>query len=141
LLDGRYQRSSESDDNVSESSWTDTGDIAEQLADEDDPVRKHLDDEILTGVLKKHPRYHHPRRSGKQIRYHAQHFSPSTARSGLRHTGAVSKDAIHIPEPAPRRVSWAERSIAGIMTGGTSSIHGLTGKPLLFVAWELYFPP
>ncbi|KAK1772356.1 hypothetical protein QBC33DRAFT_574975 [Phialemonium atrogriseum] len=125
-----HTRSSYSEDD-SESSWTDTGDIAEQLADEEDPLRKRLndtlDDEILAGVLRRHPRQQ--RRSTKRVQYQKQ--SPSRSRSPYN-TGVVSKEAIEIPEPAPRRITRAERILAAIMTGGTSSIHGLTGKPLIY---------
>ncbi len=50
------------------------------------------------------------------------------------HAGAVDKEAIHIPESAAHRTSAAERFIASIMSGGGSSIHGLTGKPLMYAA-------
>jgi hypothetical protein len=44
----------------------------------------------------------------------------------------VSKEAISIPEAAAPRVSWLERQLAAaIMGGGATSIHGLTGKPLM----------
>lgn len=131
-------RSSESDDYDegfhSESSWIDTGDIAEQLDDED-PIRDRLtsnldDDEVLAGVLRRHPRYRE--KNHKHVHYDSKRSlsSPSRSRSPYR-PGVVSKEAIEIPEPAPRRVSWAERKIAVIMAGGTG-IHGLTGKPLIY---------
>ncbi|KAK4667392.1 Ribulose bisphosphate carboxylase large chain [Podospora pseudopauciseta] len=116
--------SSESEDDSGNSSWTDTGDIAEQLAGED-PLRKRLnDDEALAGVIKRHPRHK------KKVRY--QEPSSSRSRSSSRYTGAVSKEAIHIPTAAHRHVSKAEQLLATIMTGSSSSIHGLTGKPLIY---------
>lgn len=134
MLGVHGHRNSESDDDYDddafslESSWTDTGDIAEQLDEDDDPIRKHLDDEILEGVLKRPLR-----RKQKHVHYDDDRKSSSRSRSRSRwHAGVVSKEAIEIPEPAPRRISWAERAIANIMAGGTSSIHGLTGKPLIY---------
>ncbi|KAK0747533.1 hypothetical protein B0T21DRAFT_418219 [Apiosordaria backusii] len=125
--------SSESEDDSGNSSWTDTGDIAEQLADED-PLRQRLnetlDGEALAGVLKRHPRHPRHRKSQKKVRY--QEPSSSRSRSSSRYAGAISKEAIHIPTAAHRHVSKAERLLAAIMTGSSSSIHGLTGKPLIY---------
>ncbi len=126
--------SASEDDGSEGSSWTDTGDIGEQLA-EDDPLRERLnetlDDEILAGALhKRHPKQHHRRQ--KQVRYR-EPLSSGSSRSASRHAGAISKEAIHIPSVAHRKVTRAERLLAAIMAGGSSSIHGLTGKPLLFV--------
>jgi len=44
----------------------------------------------------------------------------------------LNKEDIFVPEPPPRAVPLAERALAAIMTGGNSSIHGLTGKALLY---------
>jgi hypothetical protein len=123
---------SASEDGSDDSSWTDTGDIAEQLAAED-PLRQRLndtlDDEILAGVFKRHPKHH---RHQKQVRYQNP-LSSASSRSPNRHAGVPSKEAIRIPSVPPRKVPKSERLLAVIMTGGTSSIHGLTGKPLLLV--------
>ncbi|KAK4162244.1 putative high-affinity glucose transporter [Cladorrhinum sp. PSN259] len=115
------------------SSWIDTGDIAEQLDDED-PLRKRInetvDDETLAGIFKRHPKRKHHK---TQKRVHYQDPSPArSSRSTSRHTGVVNKEAIQIPNAAHRSVSKAERILAAIMTGSRSSIHGLTGKPLLY---------
>ncbi|KAK3371226.1 hypothetical protein B0T24DRAFT_667929 [Lasiosphaeria ovina] len=123
------------DGRSSDSSWTDTGDISEQLAGED-PLRQRLtetlDDELLAGVVKRHPRHrNHHQTSTNRVRYR-QPLSPSRSRSAFRHTGVVTKEGIHIPDVYPRNVPAAERLLAAIMTGGTSSIHGLTGKPLIY---------
>ncbi|KAK1761362.1 hypothetical protein QBC47DRAFT_449362 [Echria macrotheca] len=124
---------SESDDDISESSWTDTGDIGEQL-DAEDPLRQRLnetlDEELLAGISRRHPR-HHRHHSKKRVRYQAS-ISPDGKRADSDHAGIVNKEAIYIPEPPPRNISWAERLLAAIMTGGSSSIHGLTGKPLIY---------
>ncbi|OIW27181.1 hypothetical protein CONLIGDRAFT_671015 [Coniochaeta ligniaria NRRL 30616] len=130
-----HSRSSESDDDAfySESSWTDTGDIAEQLDDED-PIRDRLtgslNDDILAGVLNRHPR--HREKNHRHVHYGSKRSLSSASRSRSPYkTGVVSKEAIEIPEPAARRISWAERKIAAVMAGGTG-IHGLTGKPLIY---------
>ncbi|KAG7285234.1 hypothetical protein NEMBOFW57_009855 [Staphylotrichum longicolle] len=125
--------SASEDDGSDESSWTDTGDIAEQLA-EDDPLRQRLndtlDDDILAGVFNKRHQKHH-NRPRKQVRYR-EPLSSGSSRSASRHAGAISKEAIRVPDVAHRKTTRAERLLAAIMTGGTSSIHGLTGKPLLY---------
>ncbi|ORY64041.1 and other transporter-domain-containing protein [Pseudomassariella vexata] len=109
-------------------SWTDTGDIAEQLADEDDPLRTHLadtspNDELLAGVLKKHPKT-------KRVQFRRSVSEHSHGQSRLLHSGVVNKEAIEIPDVAPRRISGAERLLASIMPG--TGVHGLTGKSLIY---------
>lgn len=122
-----YSESEEDD-----SSWTDTGDIAEQLAD-DDPLRERaaqaLGDDALAGSLKK-KRSHG--RSSKRVRY-SEPLSSGSSRSASQHIDAIDKEAIQVPNIGNRKASRAERLLAAIMTGGSGSIHGLTGKPLLFV--------
>ncbi|KAK4122675.1 hypothetical protein N657DRAFT_691172 [Parathielavia appendiculata] len=124
--------SSGSEDN---DSWTDTGDLAEQLADED-PLRQRLDsaaldDDILAGVFNKRRAKHHNRQS-KRVRYR-EPLSSGSSRSTSQHRGVVlSKEAIRIPSVVHRRTSRAERLLAAIMAGGARSVHGLTGKPLLY---------
>ncbi|KAK4111241.1 hypothetical protein N656DRAFT_838042 [Canariomyces notabilis] len=121
---------SASEDGSDESSWTDTGDIAEQL-DQEDPLRHRLnetlDDRLLASIFKRHPK---PRYK-KQVRYQGGSSSGNSP-APSRNAGSVSKEAIRIPDVGARKVSKAERLIAAIMAGGTSSIHGLTGKPLLY---------
>jgi hypothetical protein len=126
---------SDSEDGSDESSWADTGDIAEQLAEED-PLREQVkangtldDDDTLAGVFKRHPKHH---RHQKRVRYR-EPLSSASSRSTSRHGGLVDKEAIHIPSVKPYQPSRVERLLAAIMTGGASSIHGLTGKPLLLV--------
>ncbi|KAK4240249.1 hypothetical protein C8A03DRAFT_31635 [Achaetomium macrosporum] len=127
-----YSESEE--DGSDESSWTDTGDIAEQLAEED-PLREQVkvngtldDDDTLARVFKRHPKHH---RHQKRVRYR-EPLSSASSRSTSRHGGLVDKEAIHIPNVEPYKPSRAERLLAAIMTGGSSSIRGLTGKPLLY---------
>lgn len=121
------------DDDDYSGSWTDTGDIAEQLADED-PLRQRVNDNdndgdsSLTGAFKKNSS-----KKNKKVRYREPVSSSGSSRSTSRHAGAIDKEAIQVPNIGNRRASRAERLLATIMTGGSSSIHGLTGKPLLFV--------
>lgn len=131
---GHPRSSADADDAASDftsDSWTDTGDIAEQLGEED-PLRKRLgdrlDDEILAGALRRD----HARKQTKRVRYqrdlphHHGRDRPSTR------SGVLAKEAISIPDAAPHRPSRVERWLASIMSGGASSIHGLTGKPLMY---------
>ena len=107
--------------------WSDTGDLAEQLADEEDPLRiklrESVDDEIF-GASGSRPRARQP----KRVHYPSQtHLERKTTNPG------VEKEAIEIPQPASRYISRAEKLIAIIMTRDRqgSLMHGLTGKPLL----------
>jgi len=109
--------------------WSDTGDLAEQLADEEDPLhirlRDSLDEEVFGGSAAK-ARGRQP----KRVRYLQQdHIEREITNPG------VDKEAIEIPNPAPRRISRTEKVLATIMTGNraASQMHGLTGKPLLYV--------
>lgn len=112
----------------SESSWTDTGDLGEQL-DEHDPVRLQLgsdiEDELLANVHRRHPKKH-----GNQKRVRIQdsnsHHRPSRSRSAL-----INKEAIEVPNFDPPGPSRVERLLGTIMAGRTGSIHGLTGKALM----------
>lgn len=118
----RHPRDRSASGSGSESSWTDTGDIGEQHAD-DDPLRLQLGDEIedqlLSGVNRRNK--HH-----KKVRIHAPD------RSHSRDRGTIDKEAIEVPDVAHRPPSRAERCIGAIMSGRNGSIHGLTGKPLLY---------
>ncbi|KAM5351878.1 hypothetical protein ACJ41O_004601 [Fusarium nematophilum] len=113
----------------SESSWTDTGDIGEQLADENDPVRLQLsteiEDELLAGVQRRNNK-HQQKRVRIQDSPH-RHHHPSRSHSTL-----VDKEAIEVPDFNPRGPSRGERIIGAIMSGRSGSIHGLTGKALLY---------
>ncbi|KAF5262098.1 hypothetical protein FOXYS1_7185 [Fusarium oxysporum] len=112
----------------SESSWTDTGDIGEQLADEHDPVRLQLssdvEDELLANVHRRHPKPGNQKRVRIQDSHHHRH---SQSRSAL-----INKEAIEVPNFNPPGPSRAERVLGAIMAGRTGSIHGLTGKALIY---------
>lgn len=112
-----------------ESSWTDTGDIGEQHAD-DDPLRLQLDNDVeeqlLAGVRRhtKHP---------KKVRIH----DPTPHRS---RSDTIDKEAIQIPSAERRPPSRAERCLGTVMSGRNGSIHGLTGKALLYVPMPALSP-
>lgn len=130
LAGHRDQHSHErrSSDSVDSDSWTDTGDIAEQLADEEDPLRKTLADtsvneDLFSGVLKRHPKH-------KRVQFRNSVSEHSNYRSSRSLPRTIDKEAIEVPEVPPRRLSRAERLIAAIMPG--AGIHGLTGRALMF---------
>ncbi|PYI04286.1 MFS monosaccharide transporter, partial [Aspergillus sclerotiicarbonarius CBS 121057] len=103
--------------------WTDSGDLAEQIADAEDPLRtrliNHLNCESSNRVessvrVEKQKRVRYPDR-------------PSTGEDGI--------EKIEIPCPPPRKISRAERLLAIIMSPNSqqnAQIHGLVGKPLLY---------
>ena len=139
MLAGRRDRPSspsrsDSDSDSDFDDWTDTGDIAEQLADEEDPLRLRLQDTslkndgLLAGVLnnKKHT---------KRVQFRRSVSAHSDVYSKEQQTGVVNKDSIEIPNVAPRRPSRATRLLSLIMPG--TGVHGLTGKPLMQVPSEV----
>ncbi|KAJ5169107.1 uncharacterized protein N7482_004701 [Penicillium canariense] len=118
-------RSRESDFSV----WSDTGDLAEQLAEAEDPlqIRLHrsLNRELLGGGRRK---------PSKRVHYppDLDHHDPIDA----------EKEQIQIPNPLPRRISRAERLLVAIMSprnGQNAQLHGLVGKPLLGWYFRDYF--
>ncbi|KAK8077474.1 hypothetical protein PG996_003644 [Apiospora saccharicola] len=136
LLAGRGDRpsspsrsSSNSDSDFDD--WTDTGDIAEQLADEEDPLRLRLQDTslkndgLLTGFVNNNTKQN----KTKRVQFRRSVSAHSDAYS-KEQPGAVNKDSIEIPNLAPRRPSRAARILSLIMPG--TGVHGLTGKPLIY---------
>lgn len=106
--------------------WSDTGDLAEQLADEEDPLQIKLRESYDEGAR---------RRSGQRQRgrrHKEVHYAPQDHLHRKSTNPGVDKEAIEIPEPAPRTIGRTEKVLATIMTGKVGS-HGLTGKPLLYV--------
>ena len=106
--------------------WSDTGDIAEQFADEEDPLRIELDPlnregKALNGSF--------GGRRKRRVHYQDQdHLERKTT-----HPGIVKED-IPIPQPAPRRIAKVEKLLAIIMAPNdpqTARTRGLVGKPLL----------
>ena len=124
---GRSSPSYSSDSDLSE--WSDTGDLGEQLADVDDPLkirlRESLDREVFWGSSRRHTR---PKRAK---------FQDDSFHNELKdnHAGFAKED-IEIPSPGPRKISRAENIIASIMAGGERQMHGLTGRPLVYVISE-----
>lgn len=122
-------RPSSSDSDRSDFSlWSDTGDLAEQLADEEDPLRislQHSVDRRLWAGSAGRARGSKPH----QVRHVPQDRLEQTriAKPG------VDKEAIEIPIPRPRIISRTEKVLATVMTGdmAASQTHGLVGKPLL----------
>ena len=111
--------------------WSDTGDIAEQFADEEDPLQIELDPltregQALNGGV--------GGRRKKRVRYQDQgHLEEKTTHPGL------AKEDIPIPQPAPRRIAKFEKLLAIIMAPSdpqTARTRGLVGKPLLY-DWAL----
>jgi hypothetical protein len=105
--------SSESDLSV----WSDTGDLVDQLADREDPLRLRLEHDHSSS---------NPRRQQKRTRFASHDFHEKGAQ-------VIRKDDIEIPDPGPRTISRAERILASIMApnDGPSRIHGLHGKKLM----------
>lgn len=101
--------------------WSDTGDLAEQLAEVEDPLQTRLRSSLNRELLGRHKRKKHAKRV---------HYPDDKAFD-------VKTDAlkIQIPIPPPRRVSRVERLLARIMSpprsGQNAQMHGLVGKPLL----------
>ncbi|KAF6219864.1 hypothetical protein HO133_003689 [Letharia lupina] len=108
--------------------WSDTGDLAEQLADEEDPLRIRLRESgDHQGIGRSNPRPLH--RRPKHVHYSQHiHLEHKATNPGL------SKEAIEIPNPPARQIGRTEKALAIIMTGDRqrSQMHGLTGKPLLY---------
>jgi hypothetical protein len=123
-----YASSNDSDDF---SLWSDTGDIAEQLAEEEDPLRIQLhplnpEGKTISGHVGRRKE-----KKKKRVRYQDQAHS-----EGKIPNPGLDKEAIRIPEPAERRISVFEKYLAYIMAPSdreTARKRGLVGKPLLSV--------
>ena len=106
--------------------WSDTGDLAEQLAHEEDPLYEldplNAEGHALNGG--------HGGGRKKKVTFRSQdHLSHSTAQPG------IDKEAIFIPSPPPRHIPTAEKLLALIMSPGNvqrARTRGLVGKPLLY---------
>ena len=96
--------------------WSDTGDLVDQLADQEDPLAIRLES--------RHPPH---RRQPKRARFASQDSLHEKDDRTLR------LEDIEIPDPGPRTISKAERLLARIMApnDGPSRIHGLHGKKLM----------
>ncbi|KAF2836912.1 high affinity glucose transporter [Patellaria atrata CBS 101060] len=101
--------------------WSDTGDIVDQLADQEDPLRIRLRESLEQNKGSTKHR--------KRVRYQSQERGTEKERnSGIRIEDIV------IPNPAPRTLSYGHKLLASIMApnDGPSRIHGLHGKKLIY---------
>ncbi|GAB1738048.1 hypothetical protein NU219Hw_g2556t1 [Hortaea werneckii] len=138
-LRGRSSASEDEDDSDvgSEFSlWSDTGDLVDQLADEEDPLAGHFkaDDDHQA------KRGRSSQKRQKAVRY-ASNGSQEKSYTGRNKTtsstqrpGVVKKEDIYIPSPPSRPLSWGQKLLATIMApnDGPSRMHGLHGKKLLY---------
>ncbi|CAI7611263.1 unnamed protein product [Penicillium viridicatum] len=102
--------------------WSDTGDLAEQFAEAEDPLQIHLRNSSDRQLLRRKER----RKQPKHVHYPS---NLSNERSG------VDIEKIRIPNPPPRHISKVERVLVAIMTPRNepnTKMHGLVGKPLLY---------
>jgi hypothetical protein len=74
---------------------------------------------------------------GKKVRIHDP--SPHRRNHSFSPSPGIDKEAIEPPNARPRPPNRAERCIGAIMAGSSGSIHGLTGKALLY-DFFLYSP-
>lgn len=121
-----YSSATESDDF---SLWSDTGDIAEQFADEQDPL--HIELDPLSSEGRSLSGRGHGGGRGKKVAFlHQDHRDRKNTYPG------VDKEAIIIPSPPPRQIGKTEKVLAFIMAPSdlhTARTKGLVGKPLLYV--------
>src|SRR5262249_33305328 len=119
-----YSSGTESDDF---SLWSDTGDLAEQLANDEDPYNIELDPLTREGQRLKGSGRGGGRR--KQVAFrNRDHLENENTTSG------IDKEAIFVPEPPPRQIPKAEKLLALIMAPNDPQMartKGLVGKPLL----------
>jgi hypothetical protein len=120
-----YSSAGESDFSL----WSDTGDLVDQLAEEEDPLRIRLRPSLEEGL----PRISSKNRGRQQkrVRYHSD---VSRGESEKHHPGVVKrKEDIEIPSPPPRKLSRGEKLLAFIMAPNDrpSRLHGLHGKKLM----------
>ena len=120
-----YSSATESDEF---SLWSDTGDLAEQFASEEDPLRIELDPLNQQGRRLNG----HSRGGGRK----KVAFQQPEKSEGKDSRAGLSKEAIFIPEPPPRHIPGVEKLLALIMAPNDpqgARARGLVGKPLLCV--------
>lgn len=120
---GRRSSLSRSSSDSDFGSWSDTGDLAEQLADEDPltiKLRASLDEQVFGGS------------SRRPTRHRKVHYSEDVDNETEKgHRSGIVKEEIEIPNPGRRTISAVEHWLAAAMSGGERQMHGLTGKPLV----------
>jgi sugar porter (SP) family MFS transporter len=105
--------------------WSDTGDLVDQLAEQEDPLaprRRGSFEERHTG-----------HRRGRRVRY--ADVEGQQEKEQQRHSGVVKrKEEIAIPNPPPPRLNWGERALVIVMApgDGPARMHGLHGKKLIY---------
>ncbi|KAI7506196.1 general substrate transporter [Hortaea werneckii] len=138
-LRGRSSASEDEDDSDvgSEFSlWSDTGDLVDQLAGEEDPLAGHFKADDNYQVK----RGRSSQKRQKAVRYasNGSQEKPYTGRNkttgSTQRPGVVKKEDIYIPSPLSRSLSWGQKFLATIMApnDGPSRMHGLHGKKLLY---------
>ncbi|KAK3701576.1 Ribulose bisphosphate carboxylase large chain [Vermiconidia calcicola] len=113
--------------------WSDTGDLVDQLADEEDPLASRV------GRSFEEQRIPHRRHksSQKRVRYASEEGGQySEEKAGHHHQAGVvkRKEDIPIPTPPPPRLSWGVKVLVLIMAPGDghARMHGLHGKKLIY---------
>jgi sugar porter (SP) family MFS transporter len=108
--------------------WSDTGDLVDQLAEQEDPLapkaRRSFDSQRRRG-----------KGAGRRVRYASADGHHSEEKERHHHPGVVKrKEEIPIPNPPAPRLNWGQRALALIMApgDGPSRIHGLHGKKLIY---------
>jgi hypothetical protein len=102
--------------------WTDTGDLAEQLANAEDPLQIRLIESSDRGGSR--PAGSRARaKQAKRVHYQNEQSASE-----------FDLEKIELPQLPPRKISRLERFLAVIMSPGnrqSARTHGLVGKPLL----------
>ena len=128
-------RSDFEDDEGSEFSlWSDTGDLVDQLAEQEDPLAPKVRG---SSFEVRHNSHRRGRASQKRVRYASEkgHDSEEKGRHQYKHPGVVKrKEEIPIPSPPPVRLNWGQKALAIAMAPGdnASRMHGLHGKKLIY---------
>jgi hypothetical protein len=110
--------------------WSDTGDLAEQLANDEDPYRIELDPLTRGGQRLKGSGRGHGGGRKKRVGFREQDHPERE-----QHSLGIDKEAIFIPEPPPRHITSTEKLLALIMAPNdpqAARAKGLVGKPLLY---------
>ena len=113
--------------------WSDTGDLVDQLADEEDPLRSRArqsaDEDPSNHIARK--RF----RREKRVRY--QNNDDAADDEKGHHSGGPPKrkEDIQVPSPAHKAISWGEKFIALVLapTDSHARTHGLRGQKLVYV--------
>ena len=134
----RDRRASQESDSAGSnfSLWSDTGDLVDQLADEEDPLRakarQSVDEDPYNHLSRKRGRHQQ-----KKVRYQADEEELVIHEKGGHHAGAPPrrKEDIPIPNPSRKPLPYGQRVVAMIMapTNASMRMHGLHGKKLMSV--------